>query len=1141
MVNLTEEERRRRRIALGLPPDRDATLEELRAIGPQETLAPAFEPSPPEPPVPLTPEQRRQLRLDRGLPPDRDATLDELKAFGQRELVRDPEGQRGPGALGGIGNVAAFTGAPARFTAGLVLSGAERLTPGEQSIERAQREIRERGGGFAERLTATQTAPKPRFVRGATELIVDPLNIPLGALRPTQAVARGVAAGVRSVTERGAREAAEQIAAQTPEVAKLTSLIEAAKPVREVTEALKSQELRQRVAAGAQVLERGDPRGAFQRARGPLAGELPTAQFTPPELAELAPSGPEGVAGSSKAFRIEDVTDYQGIESARLTRELLGQEPVAGGGVREFRVSTRAGEPLADIRTKRTSERGVFEVDVDPDVVTREMDELVGAFTRRDIAEVAAGIMDELGADTLKGFRIGRGREQVITRTQVNSLLRRGVGQVPEQRLIPNGPRLADPSGSVPKPATSGPGLLPSEITSLFETVRGSDKQFFNRLNTGVALEKILAGELPTRGDIGLLEDTFGAPLARAILGQRPFGQKFTEGALDALNIPRSLVTAFDASAPLRQGVVLAAGHPMRFTQNVVTMFKAMARERVAVAVDDAIKNDPLFPVLAQRGPRNERGLFIAERTGVSGGLAAREEAFMSRLARRIPGIRQSERAYVTFLNKLRFDIAKDTYQGWQRAGKTITDTDIDELTLFLNRATGRGGLGPAENFAPILNATFFSPRLLTSRFTLPLSLLTANRSESAGVLWLTNNVGVRKMVAKDLAAFVGTGIGVLGLLELSDLADVNADPRSSDFGQIRVGKTRLDFWGGFRPIARLVAQLITNERKGLGTNTITGLDRSETILRFARSKLGPPAAFGTDVALGSTFLGERLSLSKRSSVRQAYERFTPFFFQDVIDAVNEQGLTGGLLASAGGLGVGVTSFDTVDDAAQAEFGTPFAELWPFEQRDARQVFTVSRDEHMIPGLAREREPSRRQQLDSQRLSQLEEVAEDSRKDRRQKIDDYFSIESEFAIRRDENGVAVFGDSGYEPIAGGTPEQAQALQEYYDSIEQAKSETGLFNNDIWQRLLRGLELKWSREGTLDYIQANTRTREIPEALRRILPNKTRQRLDASDKARDRRRSTRPRTREPATERPSQPSRPISELQVPGGVPAGAIF
>jgi len=157
-------------------------------------------------------------------------------------------------------------------------------------------------------------------------------------------------------------------------------------------------------------------------------------------------------AAPAKAFRIEDTTDYAGYEGARRSREYLGQAPVDDLGIegRVFKVSTQEGEPLVSIRVKRTSESRVFEVDIDPDIAAGvEMDEVVGRFTRKNIIELAGRLMDELGADTLKGWRIGTGREQVITRDQVDSLLRRT--EAATNIFGPGAPTIQDVAARLPR------------------------------------------------------------------------------------------------------------------------------------------------------------------------------------------------------------------------------------------------------------------------------------------------------------------------------------------------------------------------------------------------------------------------------------------------------------------------------------------------------------------------------------------------------------------------------------------------------------------------------------------------------------------------------------------------------------------
>ena len=215
----------------------------------------------------------------------------------------------------------------------------------------------------------------------------------------------------------------------------------------------------------------------------------------------------------------------------------------------------------------------------------------------------------------------------------------------------------------------------------------------------------------------------------------------------------------------------------------------------------------------------------------------------MSRFANKIPGIKQSQRAYVTFLNKLRFDVAKDILNA--NKWKGATDNDIDELALFINRATGRGSLGKIgpvyfNAFAPVLNATFFAPRLLASR---PQALLSMGSSSAL----------VRGQAATDLVKFVGTGLSVLSLASFIPGVTIKMNPLSSDFGKIKAGNTTLEFWGGYQSIARYTAQLIMGKRVPLsGIAIADGMSScqlrcdgpaSRSSTRFSGSSLNRPAS----------------------------------------------------------------------------------------------------------------------------------------------------------------------------------------------------------------------------------------------------------------------------------------------------------
>lgn len=505
------------------------------------------------------------------------------------------------------------------------------------------------------------------------------------------------------------------------------------------------------------------------------------------------------------------------------------------------------------------------------------------------------------------------------------SILRAGEGR--EAFRAARGPL----RGSLPTAQFTPPesGLAQTDITGLYNTIRDSDRLFFQKLNTEEALTKVLTGQLPTPSDIRLLEDMFGPELAQAVLSKRTLGSRFMDNALDAVNLPRSVITSYDISAPLRQGAVLAYGHPIKGADSFLTMMKALVKEKNARHAESAILNHPNFQLFS------DHGLFFAERGAVTGRLARTEEVFMSRLAGKIPGIKASERAYTTFLNKLRFDVMNGVYSNWLRQGKNVTDADLTNLANLVNAASGRGRLPKRlDRLAPALNAGFFSARYQASRVDL---------ISQYGRALLSNDPMLRGEVIRQMVAFFGLGSAILGGLKMAGVIDLEENPLSSDFGKFRFKgtKTRLDFWAGFQPYARYMAQIIANKSKSVQTGEVRNLSQRDTFgrvrspqaqrqttfaereitprlgtaARFGRSKLSPPVSLLIDAGTGRNFTGEEFGASREffgheipGLPAETYERMVPLFLQDVTEAVDEDGLTGGFIAAPGILGAGVVT-----------------------------------------------------------------------------------------------------------------------------------------------------------------------------------------------------------------------------------------
>lgn len=369
------------------------------------------------------------------------------------------------------------------------------------------------------------------------------------------------------------------------------------------------------------------------------------------------------------------------------------------------------------------------------------------------------------------------------------------------------------------------------------------------------------------------------------------------------LNIPRTIMSSMDYSALLRQSLFSATSHPRTAMLAQLEAFKqSMSQKRFDEWFYD-LKDDPRYEIM------QKSGLFVADPHDPR--LSAKEEAFMSNLAEKIPiagaMIKGSERAYVGTLNKMRVDLFNRFAERFEAQGKTFENNPdfYKELANYINNSTGRGKLGFLETAAPVLNSIFFSPRLIASR----INLMT---------MWMNPRFytkvppEVRTMYMKDMLKFIGVGMSVLALAKLNG-AQVEDDPRSSDFGKIKDGNTRYDIWGGFQPYVRVVSQIASGEKKSTVKGTIKELNgkqafgetKSDVIERFGRGKLAPVPSMVWDFLSGRTVTGDKPTLSN-----EAESHLLPLLYSDVKDAYKDGGIQALFKAvPASTFGIGVNTY----------------------------------------------------------------------------------------------------------------------------------------------------------------------------------------------------------------------------------------
>ncbi len=261
--------------------------------------------------------------------------------------------------------------------------------------------------------------------------------------------------------------------------------------------------------------------------------------------------------------------------------------------------------------------------------------------------------------------------------------------------------------------------------------------------------------------------------------------------------------------------------------------------------------------------------------------------------------MRASGRAYTGFLDKTRADVFDHLIARAEGQGINVQDPEfLRSVGRYIGSATGRGDLGHFQEAGKVLNAVFFSPRLLASR----LNFLNP-------VYYARLHPFARREALRSALQLAGTLSTLLAVAAEIPGAKVVTDPRNPDWGKIRIGKTRLDLGGGFQQPLRLLAQLATGtaissttgKRLNLTAGGFGQPTRLDLALRFFQGKESPIASLVTDWLRGSNQIGQ--PFTAQSAIVQ---RMTPLLGQDAYDLYRENhGGMNGLAAAFAGYGVG--------------------------------------------------------------------------------------------------------------------------------------------------------------------------------------------------------------------------------------------
>lgn len=497
--------------------------------------------------------------------------------------------------------------------------------------------------------------------------------------------------------------------------------------------------------------------------------------------------------------------------------------------------------------------------------------------------------------------------------------------------------------------ATETQKKMRAVVKELRKQIRGSDPARIERVQKQIDFlnAKITTGiRLPeprviARGSDELEELRFQASKLKAEINARIQDLKprsiFEKVVVDPFNLARALMAGTDLSG-LRQGGFIAMGNPLKAIKAQKQMFQALS-SKSAQRIQREILEESVNSINYKRS-----GLHLGD---LDGALSSAEEIFQSDLVGKIARsgkigelatapTRASQRAFTVFLNKLRADSFDAMYRSMAKNG-TPTQGEMEFIANFINVATGRGNLRQLEAAAKGLSTAFFAPKYVVSRFQLISGSPLFKRG--GGSIFKRNSA--RQLVAIEYAKSLSGLAAMYGLVHLSAATifkdediSVELDPRSSDFGKIKIGNTRIDPLFGIAQTATLLARtlpipqikdgkvgLFGLKTKSIKSGKVKSLRRvgfgetgfSDVLLnKFLRTKFAPLLAAPIDLAAGENVVGQTTSLTGRDTEESILLNLvTPMAFRDIVDTMKEQGIPRGTAIGVVAMfGLGVQNFD---------------------------------------------------------------------------------------------------------------------------------------------------------------------------------------------------------------------------------------
>lgn len=404
------------------------------------------------------------------------------------------------------------------------------------------------------------------------------------------------------------------------------------------------------------------------------------------------------------------------------------------------------------------------------------------------------------------------------------------------------------------KSKASEDGVFPSEESRLqYGANKVALETYVNELK--LAVKKLTFKEAPLRKTLGF------------IFGTVP-------------SIAKSSKSSLDNSFWGRQGIKVLLNTrtaPIWF-KNFLKSWGDIVKEMKGVDAMEAIKAD------IYSRPNAVNGKYKAGKYGLD---VLSEEAYPSSLPEKIPLLgrlfKASQSAYNGAALRLRADLADRYIKIADSQGiNTLDSKQAEGIGHLIGSMTGRSSLGRAEVLAKEINVLFFSAKFLKSNF----DAVTALQLDSKATPF------AKREAAKNLLNMTMTIASAIFLAGLMNPDDIDSDPRSTNFGKIRIFGHWVDITGGMAGLVTLASRLVPTyhdgewgfwykssagkwtKLSGVEYGDMTALDVFES---FFEGKLSPAAGVIRDIWKGTDYQGNPLSVTNTTK-----SLFTPLPLENI-------------------------------------------------------------------------------------------------------------------------------------------------------------------------------------------------------------------------------------------------------------------